>query len=199
MLRKYLVAGIVLLLATGFGFSAETYQIDTTHSSVSFTVSHMVVSKVRGNFNDFTGTLVWDEKDLSKSSLEASVKVESIDTRNDRRDGHLKGPDFFDVAKHPEITFKSSKITKEGEHLVAVGNLTMRGVSKEIKLPLKVLGKVKTKRGTKLGMEGFTLLNRKDFGVNWNRTMDQGGLAVGEQVTIEILLELNLKKEEAKK
>jgi polyisoprenoid-binding protein YceI len=187
---------ILLLLLFGFGLGAENFKADTAHSSLSFTITHMVVSKVRGNFKDFKVDLKYDAKDIEKSSAEVVIKSASINTQNEKRDGHLRSADFFDVEKYPEITFKSTGVKKKGKKYALVGTLTMHGVSKEVTVPFEIMGQMTDPRGSiRLGIEGFTLLNRKDFALNWNRSLDKGGFVLGDQVTVEILLELkNVKK-----
>lgn len=195
-LKKYkLLTGVLLLvLVSSLNFAGTEYILDKAHSSISFTISHMVVSKVRGNFDDFDVKLIYDEKDIAKSTVDVTIKTASINTRNDKRDGHLRSPDFFNVEKFPEITFKNKKIKQEGDKYALVGDLTMNGVSKEMTVPFTILGKIKDAGGsTRMGIEAFTILDRKDFGVNWNRALDKGGFVLGNQVTVEILLELKSK------
>jgi polyisoprenoid-binding protein YceI len=193
---------MILLLCFGFIMKAEAspaavdlYQLDNAHSSITFTIRHMVVSKVRGLFNDFSVTVKEDTGDFLKSSVTAVIKTDSIDTMNEKRDNHLKGSDFFDVKKYPDITFKSKAIKKKGDNYIISGTLTMHGVSRDIEIPFEVLGKMTDPEGnTRMGIEGLAALDRKDFGLNWNRTLDKGGLVLGNEVKIEILLELIKKK-----
>lgn len=166
------------------------YQLDKAHSSVSFTIRHMMVSKVRGNFGDFDLTLKENVKDIGKSVVDVTIKAGSIDTGNEKRDNHLRSADFFDAAKFPEITFKSKGVKKDGDNYVLSGTLTMHGVSKEIDIPFEILGRLTDPKGNKrIGIEGSAKLSRKDFGLKWNRTLDKGGVVVGDTVKIEILLE----------
>ena len=187
-----------LVLALGFGtVSAQgTYGIDSSHSSVGFKVRHLV-SKVSGGFNEFDGTIVSDVGNLDASSVEFTIQATSIDTKNEKRDGHLRSADFFDVEKYPEITFKSSKITKiDGDSFAVAGTLTMHGVSKEITLTVDFLGEMTAMGGTRAGYELTTSLNRKDFGISWNRALDAGGFVLGDDVEISIDLEV-IKQEKA--
>lgn len=192
--NKLALGVLMFVLISGLSFAGSEYVLDKAHSSVSFTISHMVVSKVRGNFNDFDVKMTYDEKDVAKSKVDVVIKTASIDTRNDKRDGHLRSGDFFNVEKFPEMTFKNKKIKKEGDKYALVGDLTMNGVSREVTIPFTILGKIEDSRGgTRLGVEAFTILDRKDFGVNWNRALDKGGFVLGNQVTVEILLEMKSK------
>jgi polyisoprenoid-binding protein YceI len=172
---------------------ASTWQIDSAHTSAQFAVRHLMVSTVRGTLGKVTGTVNLDETDLTKSAVEASVDVAGIDTREPKRDTHLKGPDFFDVEKHPTITFKSKKITKLGEtNFQVAGDLTMHGVTKEIVLDVEGTPKsLKDPMGkVRLGGIATTKLNRKDFGIVWNSAMDGGGVVVADEVDVTIDIEL---------
>jgi polyisoprenoid-binding protein YceI len=182
------LTALAALSATGM--AADKYSADPSHSSVGFAVKHMVVSKVKGYFNDYTVDIVYDDKDITKSSVEVAIKTASIDTKQTKRDDHLRSPDFFDAAKFPEITFKSKRIEKSGEGYVAVGDLTMRGVTKEITLPFTFAGVVTDPYGnTRLGLSGGTKINRQDYGVSWSKSLDNGGLVVSDDVEIEIEIE----------
>jgi polyisoprenoid-binding protein YceI len=181
-----------LVLVLGFGSAAAegTYVIDTVHSNVGFKVRHLV-SKVSGEFTDFSGMIVADFEKLDASSVEFTVKTASIDTGNEKRDDHLRSADFFDVEKFPEITFKSSKITKIDDDSFAVaGTLTMHGVSREITITVDFLGEMTAMGGTRAGYELTTTLNRKDYGVSWNRALDAGGFVLGDDVEVNIALEV---------
>jgi polyisoprenoid-binding protein YceI len=171
--------------------AADTYNIDAAHTTVGFSIQHMVISKVKGRFNEFSGTIQVDPK-ATPTVTEATIaiKVASIDTANTKRDDHLRAPDFFDAAKFPDMTFETTKIEKTGDDLVAHGKLTMRGVTKEIQLPFKLNGPITDSWGnTRVGIEGRTKLNRKDYGLTWSKTLETGGLVVGDEVEIEIQLE----------
>jgi len=190
MRKTAILTALVLVLGFGTVAAQGTYGIDTAHSSVGFKVRHLV-SKVSGGFNDFDGTIVADFGNLDASSVEFTIQATSIDTKNEKRDGHLRSADFFDVEKFPEITFKSSKITKiDGDSYAVVGPLTMHGVSKEITLTVDFLGEMTAMGGTRAGYELTTKLNRKDFEVSWNRALDAGGFVLGDDVEININLEL---------
>ena len=169
-----------------------TWNIDTAHSEVTFSVKHMMVSKVTGSFNIFKGALEIDENNLDASWVEAEADTNSIDTRDERRDGHLRSADFFDAAQHPTIVFKSKKIEKKGNNEYKVlGDLTLHGVTKEVAFDADYAGQIaKDPFGMRrAGLTATTTINRKDFGLNWNQALEAGGVMVGENVKIEINLE----------
>lgn len=195
----------VSLAAASFLFApslalASTWEIDGAHSTAQFTVRHMMVTNVRGVFGKMAGTINLDDKDPTKSTVEATIDASTIDTGNEKRDGHLKSADFFDVANHPQLTFKSTKVAKAGKNKLKVtGDLTMRGVTKpvvldvewpenEIKVPAAMGG------GVKRGATATTKVNRQDFGITWNNPMEGGGVVVGDEVAISIELELDKKE-----
>jgi polyisoprenoid-binding protein YceI len=201
MRRRLRIA--LLLLAVGAApvlplFAADTYTIDKNHSDVSFTIRHFA-SKVHGRFADFSGAIQADPAKPEASSVNFTIKAASIDTNNADRDNHLRSPDFFDAAKNPEITFKSTKMTPAGKDKYDVtGTLTMRGVSKEITLPVTYLGTMKDPGGNdRASFELATKLNRKDFGINWNKALDAGGFMLSDDVDVTISLETVKKKPEA--
>lgn len=175
---------------------ASTWEIDTAHSTANFSVRHMMVSNVKGTFGNVKGTINLDDKDVTKSTVEATIDTTTIDTREAKRDEHLKSPDFFDTAKYPTITFKSTKVAKAGQgKLKVTGDLTMHGVTKPVVLDVEGPAKeIKDPWGnTKSGVAATTKLNRKDFGLGWNKALEAGGVAVGEEVTVSLDLELNKK------
>ena len=185
------IALVLVGLATTAGVvRAATYTVDPVHSGVEFKVRHLV-TKVSGQFNDFSGTIVAEFDDLDASSVEFVINAASIDTDSEDRDKHLRSEDFFDVASHPEITFTSSKITKAGDNEYAVtGTLTMHGVSKTVTLPVTFLGEAPHPAGgTVAGFAITTTIDRKDFGIVWNRTLDAGGMILGDDVEVSINLE----------
>ena len=190
MRKTAILTALVLVLGFGTAAAQGTYSIDPAHSNAGFKVRHLV-SKVSGGFNDFDGTIVADFENLDASSVEFTIQATSIDTKNEKRDGHLRSVDFFDVEKYPEITFKSSKITKiDGDSYAVTGTLTMHGVSREITLTVDFLGEMTAMGGTRAGYELTTTVNRKDFGISWNRALDAGGFVLGDDVEININLEL---------
>ena len=183
-----------LVLAPTMVYAAPTvYDIDGAHSSATFKVKHLAISTVSGGFGKVAGKVTWDQADLTKSSVEATIDATTIDTQNGGRDEHLKSPDFFDVATHPTITFKSTKVEAAGEgRLKVTGDLTMRGVTKPVVLDVEgPVAPIKDPRGNmKTGATATTKINRQDFGVSWSKTLDGGGLVVSDDVWITIELEL---------
>ena len=181
---------LVVLLVASLSFAADTYKTDPAHSAVTFAVKHMMLATVKGKFDEFEGTIVYDEEDITKSSVTFTIKAASINTGNESRDKDLRGANFFEVEKYPEITFKSKQIVKEGDGYVAIGDLTMHGVTKEVKIPFTFLGKVKDPWGnTRIGVEGSLTLNRRDYGILYSKTLDNGGLVVGNEVKVEFSIE----------
>ena len=180
-----------MLAVFAFGANAHAWEIDMAHSEMGFTVKHMVVAKVNGKFRDFSGTVSFDENNVSDTKISGIIQTASIFTDNEKRDGHLKGPDFFDVEQYPEIKFESKKVVMEDDNHVVVGDLTMRGVTKEIRISMDLSGPIKDPWGaTRLGIEGHANINRQDFGIKWNNTMDNGGLVVSDDVVLNLHVEL---------
>jgi len=170
----------------------SSWAIDTVHTHVGFSVKHMMVTTVRGQFRTYRGTVKLDPKDFLKSTFEGEIDVASVDTGNNDRDNHLRTNDFFDVANHPKISFKSKKIElkDEGEYVVH-GDITIRGVTKPVALEVEFHGVSKNPYGkTVAGVSAKTTINRKDFGVNFNALLETGGVAVGEKVKLEVDAEL---------
>jgi polyisoprenoid-binding protein YceI len=171
---------------------ATQWAIDPAHTHVGFSVPHMVVSDVDGEFKTFSGKVLLDEKAVQKSQLELSIEVASIDTGNADRDKHLRSPDFFDAQKYPQITFKSTKIVKVSKGYKITGDLTMRGVTKQVTLDATLSEAIANPWGKLVRAARISgKLSRKEFGVSWNKTLDKGGVVVGDQVTIAVKVELN--------
>lgn len=196
--RASLVASLSLALsafAVPALAHASTWEIDGAHSSAQFSVRHLMVSNVRGEFGSVKGTVNLDDKDVTKSTVDATIDVSSITTRNTDRDNHLKSPDFFDVAKYPTMTFKSTGIQKQADgKLNVTGNLSLHGVSKPVTLSVALAPEVKDPWGkTRRGAEITGKINRKEFGLSWNKALETGGVAVGEEVAITIDLEITQK------
>lgn len=191
-----LITSIVVLFASSVFAQTSTWSIDTAHSAAQFTVRHMGISNVNGNFTKTSGTVQLDEKDITKSSVEATIDVASIDTRVADRDNDLKSDHFFDVAKFPTMTFKSKKITKSGDKLSITGDLTMHSVTREVTLESDGLtAAVADPWGnTRRGLSASTKVNRQDFGVKWGGTLAGGELVVGDEVKISLDIELIKKK-----
>ncbi len=169
-----------------------TWNLDLSHSEVNFAVKHMMISTVRGKFNKFSGTIDFNEADPTHSSIDVSIDVASIDTRDEKRDGHLKSGDFFDVEKFPAITFKSTKVEKVSDSTAKVtGDLTIRGVSRPVVLDVTYAGQAKSPWGTtSAGFSASTKISRKDWGLTWNVALETGGVLVGEDISISIEAEL---------
>lgn len=165
--------------------STQTWNLDTSHSSIDFKVKHMAISTLKGSFRTFSGTIHTDNGELS--SLEATIDASSVSTNDEKRDGHLKSPDFFDVANTPSITFKSTKIEKvSGNQYRVTGDLTMRGVTKAVIFNAEVGTPMKDPWGlTRAAATIQGKLNRKDWGLNWNQVLELGALLVGEEVMFD--------------
>lgn len=188
-MSKFLVFFIVLIFTAGSAW-ASNWNIDKAHSQVGFEVDHMIITTVDGNFGDYNVKLSFDPNDLSTFSVEAVVKINSINTENDKRDDHLRSADFFDAANFPDMIFKSTKLVKNGESYIAKGTLTVRGVTKEVDLPFSIKGPITDPWGnTRIGVDAGTEIDRQEFGVKWSKSMDGGGLVVSDEVQINIKAE----------
>ncbi len=167
---------------------ASTWQIDKAHSELTFRIRHLV-SRVRGSFDDWSGSLVTDPNSLANGSVQVAIKTASINTNHERRDNHLRSADFFDAQNHPEITFRSTRLEGSGENLRIHGDLTMRGVTKPVVLEGRYLGMTRDGQGRqRMGFEAETKVNRQDFGVSWNNVAEGGGVVLGDEVTISIVV-----------
>jgi polyisoprenoid-binding protein YceI len=191
MRTRLLTFSLVLAATAGLARGADVYTVDPVHSSVSFKIRH-IVARTGGEFNSFSGTITQDFNDLDQSGVEFHIQVASIDTREPDRDKHLRSAEFFDAEKYPEINFVSHKITKASNNQFAVaGTLTMHGVSRPVTLTVTYLGEARGPFGaTRAGWELETTLDRKEWGISWNKTLDNGGLILGDEVTISIDLEV---------
>jgi len=188
--KNLMVAVVAVALLAGSVFASNTYNFDVSHSSIGFSVRHLGLSKVRGNFTDFSGTISYDPQDITKSSVMVTIKTASIDTDNADRDNHLRGADFFNADSNSEITFVSEKIVKTDDGFVAHGTLTMKGVAKKIELPFTLAGPIAGMFGEqRMAVEAATKLNRQDYGITWSKTLDAGGLVVGNEVSISLEIE----------
>ena len=188
--KLLVVSALVLGLAAGARAATEAFDIDPVHSSVGFKIRHLV-SHVPGSFTNVTGTIKVDRANLEASTVEATIAIDSVNTANDKRDGHLKSPDFFDVAKYATATFKSTAWKKTGENTYDVtGDLTLHGVTKEVALEVEVGGQGKDPWGhVRSGFTAKGSLNRKEFGLAWNQALETGGVLVAEKIEIEIELQ----------
>jgi polyisoprenoid-binding protein YceI len=195
MIRKLMI-GVALLAVPALSNAAE-WEVDGSHSTVGFSVKHMMVSNVKGTFGKVKGGASWTKPDYSDAKVDVTVDTASISTGEPKRDEHLKSPDFFDAAKFPTLSFKSKKVTKGKEpgHLALTGDLTIRGVTKEV--TFDVAGptpEVKDPWGnTRAGVEATTKIKRKDFGLAWNKALEAGGVVVGDDVNVDLALELTKK------
>ena len=172
--------------------ATERWEIDSSHSGIHFSVRHLVIAKVRGQFSRWSGAIVVPDGDFTRASVEAVIDASSIETGVPDRDAHLKSADFFDVAQFPDLTFKASRVeaAKPGGELKLVGELTIKGITREVELQVEQLGELKDPWGNqRAAFSAKTAIDRKDFGLTWNQVLETGGLAVGERVNIEIELQ----------
>lgn len=195
MTRALLAAATGLLLS--LPAQAATWAVDASHTRIGFKVRHLMVSWVQGEFGDVSGTVEYDPADPTKTKAEVTVQMASVDTRDAKRDEHLRSADFFDVQKHPTMTFRSKEVKKaDGGKLAMSGDLTIRGVTKPVTFTVDGLGQpVKDPWGNqRVGASATATINRQDFGVNWNANLDSGGVVVGDEVQLVIDVELIAKK-----
>ncbi len=190
-MRKSAFLAVAFVLTAVAAANAAEYDIDKYHSSVGFKVKHMMVTNVRGQFADFTGSFTWDPANPAAATVNATIQAASVDTGNEKRDEHLRSADFFDAPTHPTWTFVSTKLVPKGKDSYALhGDLTMSGVTKPVVLDLAFIGEMSDpKAGTRVGWEATGVINRRDFGVDFSKTLDNGGLVVGDEVTIELAIE----------
>lgn len=187
--KRWLTMGIVLLVGAAWthgALAADVYKLDTAHTRVGFLVRHLVISKVRGEFNAYDATIHFAPNDVTKSSMEGTIQVASIDTGNAKRDKHLRSSDFFMAEVYPTITFTSKRIEKTGDGYVMVGDFTIRGVTKELSLPFSITEVITHGKKTRFGFEAAVEINRQDFGIAYSKIADTGGLVVSNKVRIEI-------------
>ena len=190
--KRFVFLMALFLFVSALSYGADTFIPDPNHSSVSFTVTHLLISRVSGRFKDFSATVVYDPNDLSKSSLTGTIKTASISTDQDSRDNDLRtNTGFFEVEKYPEITFQSTKIYKKGDQIWVDGNLTIKATTKPVSFPVTIMGPITDQRGTtKMGIEATLTINRQDYGITWNKKLDNGGAVVSDQVQININSEM---------
>ncbi|HLF18671.1 MAG TPA: YceI family protein [Candidatus Omnitrophota bacterium] len=169
---------------------AKTYEVDAAHSTLGFAVKHMVVGTTRGAFDTFNGQITLDPNNDQAFSANVTIDAASIDTKNESRDNHLKSADFFDVATHPQITFTNARLEKTEGGTAIVGDLTMKGVTKSVTIPVTIAGPVKGTSGADvIGIAGQIQINRQDFDIKWNKTLDSGGLVVDDVVNVIVEIE----------
>jgi polyisoprenoid-binding protein YceI len=170
--------------------ATERWEIDSSHSGIHFSVRHLVIAKVRGQFSRWTGAVIVPDGDFTKASVEAVIDASSIETGVADRDAHLKSADFFDVAQFPEVVFKATRVAPKGDDLQLVGALTIKGITREVALDVEQLGTVKDPWGNeRAAFSAKTAVDRKDFGLTWNQALETGGVMVGDKVTLEIEVE----------
>jgi len=169
---------------------AGTYNIDPAHSIIGFAVRHLEINWVEGRFKDFKGTVNFDDKDITKSSVEFNAKIASIDTGVEGRNKHLRTADFFDAEKYPDMKFVSTKVEKKGKNrYILHGDLTIKDVTKSISFPFTITGAVNAGGGTRFGINAETVINRRDFNVNYGHALAEGGFDVGNDITVKLQLE----------
>lgn len=186
MKTKHTIASIALIcLASSLTWAADTYKIDPVHTRVGFSVRHLGISNVKGVFDEFEGTVVTDAGKLKEAT--ATIQAKSVNTRVSKRDEDLRSPQFFDVQKYPTITFKSKGVEEAGGQTILIGDFTMHGVTKELRLPVKMSKEIKDPWGKmRIGLEAKTKLNRKDYGIPYNTMLAPGVPAVGDEVELDI-------------
>ena len=192
MVRWFLTLGLALILAAT-GAQAGEWKLDPVHSSAGFSVRHLVISNVTGRFDDFSGQLNFDGKDLSSGSVKVAIKTASVNTANEGRDDHLRNDDFFNAEEYPEMTFESTAVKNvNGNKFDLEGNLTIRGTTKPVVFNCEFIGTAKGMRGeTRAGFSAETTIKRLDFGVKFSAAMETGGLVVGDEVKIKMDMESN--------
>ncbi|MDF3067206.1 MAG: protein yceI precursor [Polyangiaceae bacterium] len=188
---KRLIAALPLLIAGIAHADSVEWKLDTSHTTVGFSVPHLVVSSVDGRFKEATAKINLDDADLTKSQVSVEINAGSIDTGDQKRDDHLKSPDFFDTKKFPKLTFKSTKIAKAGSGFKLTGDLTIRDVTKSVVLDATLSAPVKTPWGNQARAAKVSgKIKRGDFGLKWNKALEAGGVVVGDEVTIEVKAEV---------
>ncbi|MDR4464653.1 MAG: YceI family protein [Nitrospira sp.] len=184
------MVSLLALFPIPAGAETARWTIDQDHSAIEFRVAHMVVSKTSGRFTDYQGFIEMDTDTKTLKSIEATIKAGSIDTNHDKRDAHLRNADFLDVERFPTMTYKLSQYQKQGDTYTIIGDLTLRGVTKQVTLSATFNGVTKDPWGnTRAGFSADGTLNRKDFGMVWNKVLDSGGLVVGDEVHIHLDIE----------
>jgi polyisoprenoid-binding protein YceI len=182
----------LFFILSSFIVNAATYTLDPSHTSIGFNVKYLMITDVIGQFKTYEAEIELEENTNELKGVEANIQVSSIDTENAKRDGHLKSPDFFDVEQFPNILFKSRTVNKLGtDEYQVIGDLTIKGITKTITLRGKNTGFIDAGMmgGKRAGFSATAMINRKDFGLNWNRKLDKGGLLVGNEVTIELKIQ----------
>jgi polyisoprenoid-binding protein YceI len=180
--KQLLLAMVASVFLAGSAVAADEYTVDVPHSTIGFAVKHLTISTVRGKFTDFHGMIRFDENDMTKTWVDLTIKATSVDTGNERRDNHLRNPDFFEVEKFPDITFKSKSVEKSGDGFIIIGDFAMHGVTKEIRIPFTFAGKANDRQGKqRVAFDGALTINRQDYGIAYDKT----GITVGNDIKIE--------------
>lgn len=189
-IRPVGILAAVGILWAGLACATEQYAIDPAHSSVEFSVQHLVLTSVKGGFTQFSGEIFYDERDAANSWVKVVIRADSLTTNQPDRDRHLKSKDFLFAQKYPEIVFESRRIEKKEGGYLCYGTLNLHGVSKQVGIPFVITGKIKDPKGkTRIGIEGVLTLDRRDYGMVWRKLMDDGGLVVGNDVKIDLSVE----------
>jgi len=184
-LKQILTSIAATLLLGSVAYATDTYNIDPAHTSIGFSVRHLGLNNVKGQFKEFAGMIVLDDGRIAEAR--GTIQVKSVDTGVQQRDNHLRTADFFDATNYPTITFKTKRIETTGGQIVMISDFTMRGVTKELRLPAKLAGPSKDPWGNlRIGLEAKTKLNREDYGINYHQVLETGVLGVGEEVELEI-------------
>lgn len=192
-MKRILILVLAVISLMPFSAVASTWTLDPAHTVIQFKVKHLMIANVKGVFEKFRGTIVLDEKDITKSKVDVTIDMASVNTNIGKRDDHLRSPDFFDAAKYPVMTFVSNKVEKGKAGMLRVyGILTIKGNARPVVLEVEgPTAEIKTPQGdVKRGASASAVINRKEFGVLWNKSMDNGGVVVGEEVAISIDAEL---------
>lgn len=193
-MKRFINILLMLAIMTPLNLLAANYTLDPAHTTIGFKVKHLMIANVKGSFERFKGVVVIDDKDITKSKIDVSIEIASINTNITKRDEHLRSADFFDAAKYPNMTFVSTKVERNGaDRLKVYGNLTIRGITKPVILAVEgPTAEIKSPQGViKRGASATTTINRQDFGVSWNKKLDAGGVVVGDDVQIIIDAELD--------
>jgi len=187
------------LQARGAQAETEQWKIDPNHSTANFKVKHLLIATVRGQFSGVKGTVTLDPKDLGTLSIDATIDATTVNTGNAQRDNHLKTEDFFNIKKYPAITFKSKRVQKDGSDLIVYGDLSMNGVTREVRLEVEDISApvLNPAKWFSRAATASTKINRQDFGISWNKSIDGGGLVVGDEVKIELDIELIRKPDQS--
>lgn len=190
-MKKIIQSFLGLSLLASLALNASPHSLDTSHTNVSFSVKHLMITNVKGNFKSYSGTIDFNHKTKEFNSFSAQVQTKSVDTQNKKRDDHLKSEDFFSSSKYPEMTFLMKTYTKDSEDEgVMMGDLTIKGITKKVKFEVEDIGVIKDFKGNnRVGFTLSTKINRADFGLTWNKALEFGGFAVGEKIKIIVDVE----------